>query len=155
MNDTPMRSAPDQHELKCLLSDIVKHGNKTKVANILGVSPSDISQRFDAENETRKLALAEGLREVWAICGADQEAGRKLRSYIEGLFDCWLDSVKVTDKNLSCLLSDASQDALSLLRARSIDGKPVHVQREQALAVRATIDQFIAGLESQELRAVG
>lgn len=152
MTTTPMRAAPDMAKLKTLLSDLISSGDQVDIANILGCTRQDISNRFRTDSE-RKPGLYEGLREAWALSAVNPEAARKLRAFIDGLFDSWLDPVTATEKNLTTLVGDASQEATDLVRAR-LESKPSHVQREQALALRATIDQFIAGLDNTfELRS--
>lgn len=148
MSTNSMRAAPDLAKLKALLNDIVNYGDQADVANILGCTRKDVNNRFNPEQE-RKPGLYEGLREAWALSVVNPDAGRKLRAFIDGLFDSWLNPVKATDKNLSELTDTAMQEAVELMRARIVENKPVRVQREQALALRATVDQFIAGLDNQ------
>lgn len=153
MSTKSMRTAPDLAKLKALLRDIVDHGDQSDVANILGCTRKDVSNRFNPDSD-RKPGLYEGLREAWAISAVNPEAARKLRAFIDGLFDSWLDPVQATEKNLATLVGDALDEAAELARTR-MESKPVHLQREQALALRATVDQFISGLDNQfELRAV-
>jgi hypothetical protein len=152
MSTNSMRAAPDLAKLKALLRDIVSHGDQADVANILGCTRKDVSNRFAPESD-RKPGLYEGLREAWALSAVNPEAARTLRAFIDGLFDSWLDPVMATEKNLSTLVGDANQEAGDLVRAR-LENKPARQQREQALALRATVDQFIAGLDNQfELRS--
>lgn len=143
-----MNLAPDINEIKCLLHDIISRGAQAKVANVLGVSPADLSHRCNPDHD-RKPGLVEGLREAWAIAAVDQEAYRKLKAYLYTLLESWAETAKPTDKNLSGLLGDAAKDLTELQRARFIEGKPVHDQLDQALAVKASIDEFIAGLGTQ------
>lgn len=147
-----MRLAPDLQQIKSLLSDIVSRGDQAAIGNILGVTAQDISNRFNPDN-ARKPALVEALRELWAISLVNQDAAQKLKAYIDGLFSAWLDPVKTSERNLSTLLGDASQEVTDLIRAR-LEGKPIHTQREEALAAQAALTQFIAGLDGQfELRS--
>lgn len=147
MSTDALRSAPDIQEIKSLLGDILAHGHREKVANVLGVTRKDISNRLSPD-ENRKPGLVEGLREYWAICVVSQEAGRKLRAYIDGLSDSWLNPPVGTDKNLATLIGEAGEEMATLSRMRH-EGKPIHEQREQALAARAALDQFLAALETQ------
>lgn len=147
-----IRSAPDIQEIKCLFNDILAHGTREKVANVLGVTRKDVSNRFTLDHE-RKPALYEGLREVWSVCLVSPEAGRKLRAYIDGLFDYWLDPPVATGKNITTIIGEAGEEMATLSREH-LEERPVRDRRDQALAVRALIDEYIAVLEQQfELRA--
>jgi hypothetical protein len=147
-----MQLAPDIQEIKCLLRDIISHGDQVTIANLLGVKSTDVSHRFNPDQD-RKPALVEGLREGWAISIVNPEAGRKLKAYVNALFDSWLEPVKATDKNLSTLVNEALKETTELVIARS-EAVPVHDQLDRALAVQQVIDQIIVGLQSQfELRA--
>src|SRR5229473_5172379 len=117
MSINSMRAAPDLAKIKALLRDIVSHGDQSDVANILGCTRKDVSNRFSPESD-RKPGLYEGLREAWALSCVNPEAARKLRAFIDGLFDSWLDPVQATEKNLATLIGDASQEATDLVRAR-------------------------------------
>lgn len=110
-----------------------------KIDRLLGRNPN---------RKKKKLGLIEALREFQAICVVSQEAGWKLKAYIDGLGDAWLNPPAGTDKNLATLIGEAGEEMATLSRMRH-EGKPVHEQREQALAARAALDQFLAALEQQ------
>lgn len=148
MDTEIMNLAPDIYEIKCLLHDIISRGAQTKVAAVLGISAADLSHRCNPDHD-RKPGLVEGLREAWAIAAVDPEAYRKLKAYLETLLQSWTEQTKPTEKNLSGLLGEAAKELTELQRARFIENKPVHDQLDQALAVKAAIDEFIGGLGTQ------
>lgn len=141
-------SAPDTIEIKTVLRDAVSHGTVAKVANILGVTPGDISHRFDPNNE-RKMNLTEGLREMWALALADPEAYRIVKTYCVMLMDSWAEPVPTSDKSLSGLVGEAAQKLIDLQTARFIDNRSENAQREEALAIITALQQFLAGLGKQ------
>lgn len=143
-----MPTAPNIVEIKTLLRDAISHGTVGKIANILGVTPGDISHRFDPNNP-RKDIMAEGAREGWAIACADPAAWRIIKTYFILLFNSWDEPVPATDKGLSNLIGDAAQKLNDLQTARFIEGRSGHVQRDEALAVIAALQQFLSGLEQQ------
>lgn len=97
----------------------------------------------------RKLGLTEALRECQAITLTNPEAGRKLQAYIDWMFSEWLEEISPEPKTDADLVRASAE-----LYAARLESKPSHVQREQALALRATVDQFISGLDNTfELRS--
>lgn len=100
-----------------------------------------------------KLSLGEGLREIQAVCLVSPEAGRKLRAYIDGLLDYWLDPPIATGKNITTITGEAGEEMATLTKAQ-LEEKPARLRRDQALTVRALIDEYIAALEQEfELRS--
>ena len=139
-----MSNAPSQHELKALLSDLVRHGSQIKIANILGVTPGEISHRFNPDHEC-KLRLAEGLREAWAIAGGDPEAFRGLRAYLDTLFDSW-ELPESSAGSLPVLAIAADQEADDVIRA-FVGNKPIHEQRKEATEAIAALKRYVDGLD--------
>ena len=153
-----MRHAPSQQDLKRLLDDAVKHGSRARIANILGVTEGNISRRFNPNDEL-KLALADGLRECWAVCGADESAGQILRSYINGLFDSWLAPAKSGQAAITSLVCDVNRETADLVNAR-MESRPLHLQLKEAREVGAANDRVIQALERQiqeqnDIRMIG
>jgi hypothetical protein len=140
--------APDTIEIKTILRNAVSHGTVTKVANILGVSAGDIAHRFDPSHD-RKVNLAEGLRELWAIACSDPDAYQIVKTYLALLLDSWAEPVPTSEKSLSGLIGEAAEKLNNLQRARFIEGRSENVQREETLAVITSLQQFLAGLGKQ------
>lgn len=148
----PVKLAPDVVKVKCMLRDILSHGDQAAIAAILGVKHQDISQRFSPDND-RKPGWIEALREGWAISVVNQDAGWKLKAYVDSLFDSWLSPVRPSEKNLTTLIREA-QEGLTALVGAKLDGKPLGELREEGRAARAALDQLLAGLDLEfELKA--
>lgn len=153
MYSETMNLAPDIHEIKCLLHDIISRGAQAKIANVLGVSPANLSQRCHPEHE-RKPGLVEGLREAWAISAVDQEAYEKLLVYIENLLHSWRDTTKPNERGVSILVGEATELLAALQKARFIESRPIHDQRELLTSVIATLQKALSGLPNEfELRS--
>jgi hypothetical protein len=123
-----MRNAPDSHELKILIADLLKHGDRVKLANVYGITEQAVGQRFDP-NGDGKCRLYEGLFDLWAITGVNEDAGRALRVYIGGLFESWLSS-DVPRVAPDELLGTAADEFADVIKAR-LAKKPAHVQRKE------------------------
>lgn len=147
-----MRAAPDQKLIEGVIDDALTHGDKGKVANALQKSASDITQRFNP-NEAKQSGCFRALSELWAISGVNPDAAETIFALFDSYRAQWLEETKPTDRCLSSLVGDASAELTALIRAR-LEGKPAHVQRKEALELRAVVDRFLAGLEQSELRAV-
>lgn len=152
MATEPMKTAPEILKVKCALRDILSTGDQAAIAAILGVKPQDISQRYSTESD-RKPGAMEFLRESWAICAVNEDAGWKLKAYIEGFFDSWLTPVKASDKNVTTLIREGHESYGDLVSAR-LEGKPLNELREELRRVRKAIDQLESALDQEfELRA--
>lgn len=142
-----MQNAPSQRDVKTLLSDLVKSGSRKRMANILGVTEGEISRRFNI-NDDRKLSIAEGLREWWALTGADPEAAEAFKHYVCGLYESWCSPVKRTGE-LSLLVSGVNKETGDLVQAR-LAGKPAHEQRKEAVEIVKAAQRFITELDASE-----
>jgi len=118
------------------------------MANILGVNPADISHRLDPNSE-RKLNLAEGLREAWALCGANADAGRRLQAYLNSMFVGWLGEPSLSGRKLCAVAGDVAREFGEFMDARLRD-LPAAQQMKEAVEARETLDRFIHGLQSQQ-----
>lgn len=139
---------PDAIEIKTVCNDAPSHGTIAQVANILGASPGDVSNRFNPNHE-RKVYLAEGAREAWAIANADPNAYRIIKTYYVMMLNSWAEPIATSEKSLSELIGEAAQKLNDLQRARFIDGRSEKVQREETLAIIAALQDFLAGLGKQ------
>jgi hypothetical protein len=83
-----MKSAPTQHEVKSLFSQLIPHGNRKLIAQGMGVTEGDISRRFNP-NDDRKLGTAEGLSEQFHIIQTSPVEWPAIRAFIEALWDEW------------------------------------------------------------------
>lgn len=142
-----MSNFPSIRDLKVLLDDELKNGARVEIANILGVTEAIISRRFNP-NDDRKPYLFEGLRESHAVCMADSHAGAVLRSYIDGLFDSWLNPPIAGEASLSCLVCNVDKETGDLVRAR-LANLPAHEQLKEAREVKAVAEEVIRALEEQ------
>lgn len=139
---------PDAIQIKTVCNDALSHGSIAQFANIIGASPGDASNRFNPNHE-RKLYLAEGAREAWAIANADPNAYRIIKTYYVMMLNSWAEPVATSEKSLSELIGEAAQKLNDLQRARFIDGRSEKVQREETLAIIAALQDFLAGLGKQ------
>lgn len=139
---------PDTKEIKTILQDSISHGSVQKIANILGVSHSVISNRFN-RNREEKVYIAEAAREFWAMACADPEAYEIVKAYFFTLLDSWGKPAPASDKGLSDVLIEVHEKLNELDRARFVEGASVKVQRQDASEVIAKMAQFIAGLGKQ------
>lgn len=139
---------PSQREVKSLLSDLVPHGKRKRIAAILGVSEGDICRRFNPEDE-RKLACAEALREQRAIASVDPRAFLALRTYIESVWDSWeLKIGKGPDAG------DVAKETADYVCAE-LQNRPLHIRRKELVEAGATIKRRISELSDSGLRKVG
>lgn len=83
-----MKPAPSQEEVKKLFSLVIPRGNKKLIAAGMGVHESDISRRFNP-NDDRKLATAEALLEQFHVIQTSPAEWLTIRAYIESLWDEW------------------------------------------------------------------
>lgn len=139
---------PDTVEIKTVLRDAVSHGTVQKMANILGVSHSEISRQYDPNNE-KKAAIAEAARHFWGLSINDPAAFETVKTYFVLLLESWAQPVPASDKGLSGLIGEAAQKLNDLQKARFIDGRSPAVQREETLAVITALQQFLSGLGKQ------
>jgi hypothetical protein len=141
-----MESAPNQYETERLLSDALSHGDKSRLANILEVSLSEISQQCNPE-ELRKSYFYQFKRFLWGLCGVNSKAADVLMSDLNSSHELWKGSERIT-VDLSRLTGDVATEVTELVCAR-LEGKPLHVQRKEALDVMLAVKHFICGLERE------
>jgi hypothetical protein len=139
---------PDTVQIKTILRDAVSHGTMQKMANILGVSHSEISRRFDP-NQEKRAYIAESARELWGLACTDPEAYQIVKTYFVMLLESWAEPVPTSDKSLSGLVGEAAQKLNDLQKARFIDGRSETIQREETLAIISALQQFLTGLGKQ------
>lgn len=138
-----MRSAPDEQKIKCLTDDLLVRGDRVALANVYGVTEQAVSQKFNRNGEARSHIYL-GLYDLWAIAGVNEDAGRVLRTYIDGLFESWLGPVAQRDSNE--LIGNMSQEFTNLLKAK-LGNFPAHVQLKEALELQQILKHFIESLE--------
>jgi hypothetical protein len=141
-----MESAPSQYETERLLSDALSHGDKTRLANILEVSLSEISQQCNPE-ELRKSYFYQFKRFLWGLCGVNSKAADVLMSDLNSSHELWTQSDRIK-VDLSHLTGNVAQEVTELICAR-LEGKSVHIQRKEALDVMLALKHFICGLERE------
>src|SRR6266540_4165108 len=125
-----MESAPNRYATERLLSDALTHGDKSRLANILEVSLSEISQQCNPE-ELRKSYFYQFKRFLWGICGVNPFAADVLMSDLNSSHELWTQSERIK-VDLSHLTGNVAQEVTELVCAR-LEGKSVHVQRKEAL----------------------
>ena len=141
-----MQSAPDQFETERLLSEALSYGDKTKIANGLGVSLSEVSQQCNP-NEPRKSDVYKFLRFLWITSGVNSEAADRIFTLIQSSFESWKEPERI-HVDLSRLTGTVAQEVTELVVAR-LEGKPIHVQRKEALDVMLALKHFLCGLEQE------
>lgn len=139
---------PDTTEVKTVLRDAVSYGTVQKMANLLGVSHSEISRQYDP-NHDKKTPIAESLRHFAFLKMIDPEAFQIVKTYYLLTLEMLSDPAPATEKGLSTLLGDAAEKLNALQRARFIDARSENVQRELLLAIIGPLQQFQAGLGKQ------
>lgn len=140
-----MQNAPSQEDVKTLLSDLVKSKTRKRMASILGVTEADISRRFNV-NDPRKLSIAEGLREWWALTGADPEAAEVFKAYVCGLYESWVRPGR--QESLASLVIAANRESSEVIEAWAAN-KPLHEQRKETVEAIAALQRHLEGLDSQ------
>jgi hypothetical protein len=141
-----MESAPNQYATERLLSDALTHGDKSRLANILDCSLSEISQQCNPE-EPRKSYFFQFKRFLWGVDGVNPSAGDVLMSDLNSSHELWTGS-ELIRVDLSRLTGNVAQEAVELMRAR-LEGKSVFVQRKEAIDVMLAVKDFIFGLERE------
>ena len=146
------KKPPELDRIKDALRDILDSGDQSEMAGYLGVTSQDISQRY-SRSSSRKPGAFEFLRESWAACEANEDAGWKLRAYILSWFDSWLTPVNATNKTVTALIVEGHESYGNVITAR-LEGRPLNELREELRRVRKAIDQLESALDNEfELRA--
>lgn len=138
-----MVNAPSPETIKCFLRETIPYGGQVKIANILGVTPGEISQRFNPDGD-RKLWIAEGVREEWAIAGGAPTGYALLRTFLDAARDSWQTPVK--PESLTALVVAADKEADDVIQAWAT-GKPVHVQRAQIVEAIEALKKCLKKLD--------
>ncbi len=136
----------DQHETERLLDASLSHGDKSKLADLLGVSLSEISQQVNP-NEMRKSDFFKFKRFLRALCDVNADAAELIVSDLRSSLRCWLG--KGHTGSLAQLTCSVNQEASEFVAAH-IQHKPVHIQRKELLDIRAAVDRCMAALDEPE-----
>jgi hypothetical protein len=140
-----MQQPPNQYATERLLSDAVSHGDKSKLADVLGVSLSEISQQMNPE-EPKKSDYYRFKRMLWALVGINPEAARLVFSDLEASMDAWTGDPKAGERNLSALTAKVLKETGDLITAR-LEGQSAHVIRKETLEVKSAADQVLAAID--------
>lgn len=102
--------APNQHETERLLSDALSYGDKSKLADALDVSLSEISQQFNPD-EPKKSDYYRFKRQLWALAAINPEATRIIFSDLQASVDSWLGATKSSDigRGVADVLKEAAE----------------------------------------------
>jgi DNA-binding transcriptional MocR family regulator len=153
MNETLMNQAPSQFETERLLSDALTHGDKSKLADALGVSLSEISQQINPD-EARKSYFYQFKRQLWALAGINPDAARLVYADLQASMTAWLGDFPAED--IGALTADVLKEAAEL-GAAQLGKLPAHVVRKEALEVGTAVGKVISACERQtgKLREAG
>jgi len=133
----------DQHETERFLFNVLDHGDKSELAQALGVSLSEISQQVNPE-EPRKSDYFRFKRFLVALATVNPKAAQLLCADLHAVVDA-----PCAHKDISKLTGDVAQESTELICA-ALQRKPAHVQRKEALDVVMASYRFIAGLTERK-----
>lgn len=146
------KKPPAIDKVKGDLRDILSTGDQVEMAGFLNCTSQAVSQRYSRSSSTKPGAY-EFLRESWATCSVNEDAGWKLRAYMLRYFDSWLTPVEANDKTVTALIREGHEGFGGLITAK-LEGKPVKQLREEIQKVRKAMDQLESALDNEfELRA--
>lgn len=133
-------STPEQ--AKALLSEVVSHGARKRIAKHLGIAESDLSRRFSV-NDERKSGIGEALREVGAIASEDPIAFTKVKAFIHTCLEA-LNPDAQMPLPLPSLISQVHNESSDVVRA-FLENRPAHEQIHEATEAINALQEFIAG----------
>jgi len=146
------KKPPEIDKVKDALRDILSSGDQTDMAGWLNCTSQAVGQRY-SRNSSTKPGAYEFLRESWATCIVNEDAGWKIRAYIVGFFDSWLTPVSASNKNVTALIVEGHESYGNVITAR-LEGRPLNELREELRRVRKAIDQLESALDNEfELRS--
>jgi len=141
-----MRSAPDQYESERLLDDALSHGDKSKLANVLEVSLSEISQQCNP-NESRKSDYYRCKRFLWGLAGVNAEAARILRNDLNTSIDLWIGDIRER-RDPAELASEVAEKAIKHMKIQ-LQSLPKHVQLQSALSCLTSVNTLVENLKRE------
>lgn len=138
---------PNQYDTERLLSDVLSHGDKAKLANFLGVSPSEICQQFNPE-ETKKSDYYRFKRMLfWLKTEINIEAARTIFADLHSSYDSW-QKPSCKHETLAALVVAADKEAGEVIQSWAAN-KPLHEQRKETVEAIAALQRHLEGLNAQ------
>jgi hypothetical protein len=138
-----MMHAPNEQQIRCLLDDLLKRGDRMRMANIFQVTEQAVSQRF-SRNSEGPCHLYQGLFDAWAICGANPVTGAELREFVVSQFDLWLGST--TSGASGDLAGDVVRETADVVIAE-LEKQPAHKRLTEALEAQTKLTEYIKSLQ--------
>lgn len=137
-----MSQPANQYDTELLMKNVLKHGDKSRLAEKLRVSLSEISQQVNP-NELRKSHFFECKRFLLALKLVNKRAAQILLCDLD--FSINGDS-ELDEGDLPDLTGAVVKEAADLVCAQ-LKGKPAHIQRQECLEIIAVGYRFLSALD--------
>lgn len=133
----------EQYETEMLLFTALNNGDKSKLAKQMGTSLANVSRRLNP-NDLRQSEFFRFRRFLTALAGINQQAARLLLGDLHTV----VETPERCGKDIQEVAGEVLRESADLVCAR-LAKLPAHVQKKEALEVRAVVDRFIAKLDCE------
>jgi len=131
---------PNQHDTDRLLGDSLSHGDKTKLANLLGVSGSEICRQCNPEDPKQSFYYRFKRSMFWLKTQVNERAARIIVADFRADFESW-DTPVVKPESLAALVVAADREGDDVIQSWA-EGKPLHEQIMHATEAIAALEKF-------------
>lgn len=141
---------PSLHEVKVVVSDSLKHGDRARLAQLRGVGFSAVSQALNPNLETPCPAY-KALHFLSEISQINKQSARQIWIFMSSTVEPMLaDDVQAycTDGLLGC----AATEFADVVKAR-LDGKPLPEQRREIIEAIEALQKLLTSFRPAEVSA--
>ena len=139
---------PSQREVKILISDSLKHGDRVRLAELEGVHLSAISQRFNPNLES-PCPVYQALKQLRGIARVNKSAASKVWSFMVCTVESWFDETEKTGSDE--LLAEIEKEHAEVVIAR-IKHLPIHAQRKEVVDLIEVLSRYAESLSPVEAK---
>lgn len=130
----------DQSETERFLFNVLDHGDKSRLAQLLDVHLSEVSQQINPA-EPRKSDYYKFKRFLSALVVVNPKAAQLLCTDLQSVVNA-----PSGNRCISTLTGAIAQESAELVCA-ALENKPDHVQKKEALDVARAAYDFVSGLD--------
>jgi len=130
----------DQYQTELFLHQTLVRGDKSKLAEKLGVTLSEISQQCNPAETARKSYYYQFKRFLTALKAVNPRAHELLLADLHSTVD-----TEPRSQNLSQLVADASREHAELIGA-CLEAKPASLQLKEALETQVALSRVVKEL---------
>ncbi len=131
-----------QYEDELFLTGILRSGDITKLAQIRGVSCSEISQQQNP-NESKVSDFHKGARWLRCLTHLDGDQAEKALAYYSAIVRA---ARTVHPADLPTLVADLNQEHAEFVGAH-LQSKPLHIQTQELMDVCVRVERVTAALD--------